>query len=145
MVAYSFKARFAAPILSGTKAQTIRADRKRHARPGERVQLFTGMRTRGCRRLGDAPCLSVEAIRIELPRARHVPEVLVFGPGGELASHILTARALANFARADGFADFDDLHAFWASEHPGVDTFHGVLIRWAPLAPTEALDIAGAA
>ena len=29
MVAYSFKSRFAAPILAGTKAQTIRTDRKR--------------------------------------------------------------------------------------------------------------------
>lgn len=39
MVAYSFRKRFGPPILAGTKAQTIRADRKRHARPGEEVQL----------------------------------------------------------------------------------------------------------
>jgi len=35
MVAYSFRARFREPILVGAKRQTIRADRKRHARPGE--------------------------------------------------------------------------------------------------------------
>ena len=52
MVAYSFKKQFGPPILAGTKAQTIRADRKRHVRSGELVQLYTGMRTRQCRRLG---------------------------------------------------------------------------------------------
>ena len=102
MVAYSFKKRFGPPILAGAKAQTIRADRKRHARPGEFVQLFTGMRTRQCRRLGETPCLSVEPIRIELPRARRAPEVLVFDAVGALARHYLTARALQNFAQADG-------------------------------------------
>ena len=38
MVAYSFKQQFAPAILSGAKCQTIRADRKRHAREGEAVQ-----------------------------------------------------------------------------------------------------------
>jgi hypothetical protein len=142
MVAYSFKKRFGPPILAGIKAQTIRADRKRHARPGELVHLFTGMRTRQCRRLGETPCLSVEPIRIELPRARRVPEVLIFDAGGALAQHYLTARALQNFARADCFADFDELHAFWRAEHPGVDTFRGVLIRWQPLVAADPLTLA---
>ncbi len=47
MVAYSFKKRFAPPILfglthgplaEGMKRQTIRNDRKRHARPAEEIQ-----------------------------------------------------------------------------------------------------------
>jgi hypothetical protein len=46
VVAYSFRQQFRPPILAGTKRQTIRADRKRHARPGEQLQLYTGMRTR---------------------------------------------------------------------------------------------------
>lgn len=145
MVAYSFKKQFGPPILAGTKAQTIRAERKRHARPGEMVQLFTGMRTRQCRRLGESRCIEVLPIRIELPRERRVPEVMVFTPSGDLARHYMTGRALENFARADGFRDFDDLHAFWAAEHPGVLTFNGVLIRWQALVPADALDIAGAA
>lgn len=45
MVAYSFQKRFVEPIRSGRKRQTIRADRKRHARPGEVLQLYSGMRT----------------------------------------------------------------------------------------------------
>ena len=142
MVAYSFKKRFGPPILAGTKAQTIRADRKRHASPDELVQLFTGMRTRQCRRLGETLCLWVEPIRIELPRARRVPEVLIFDPAGALARHIHTPDGLRDFARADGFADFDELHAFWRAEHPSVDTFHGVLIRWQPLVAADPLTLA---
>jgi hypothetical protein len=57
MVAYSFKERFAEPILNGTKGGTIRASRKGplraatggHAKPGEELQLYTDMRTRNCR------------------------------------------------------------------------------------------------
>lgn len=135
MVAYSFKKQFGPPILAGTKAQTIRADRKRHARPGELVQLFTGMRTRQCRRLGEARCLSVWPIRMALR------DDIVFANDG----WIRTADDLDVFARQDGFQDWGALVAFWADEHPGVDVFEGFLIRWQPLVPADALDIAGAA
>ena len=54
-------------------------------------------------------------------------------------------RALDEFARRDGFADWLDLAAFWVAEHPGVDLFEGVLIRWQPLVPASELDIAGVA
>tara|TARA_R110002096_G_scaffold172484_10_gene346217 strand:+ start:719 stop:1081 length:363 start_codon:yes stop_codon:yes gene_type:complete len=46
-------AKFADDVTAGRKNFTIRADRKRHARPGEPVQLYTGMRTRSCRKLVD--------------------------------------------------------------------------------------------
>ena len=53
MVAYSLKPRFIPPILSGAKRQTIRAiSRRRHAIPGETLQLYTGMRTKQCRLIG---------------------------------------------------------------------------------------------
>jgi len=50
MVAYSFKARFAAPILAGTKWQTIRADRRRHAPTGTKCAISgaTYTRTHSC-------------------------------------------------------------------------------------------------
>lgn len=74
MVAYSFKAQFVEPIRAGLglptepqirpKRQTIRADRKRHARPGEELQLYRGMRTRQCFLIGRAACTEVTKIRI---------------------------------------------------------------------------------
>jgi hypothetical protein len=64
-VAYSFQRRFVAPILAGTKRQTIRAERKRHARPGEVVSLYHGMRTRQCFLIAQAPCVDVQPIRLQ--------------------------------------------------------------------------------
>ncbi|WP_342106352.1 hypothetical protein [Methylobacterium sp. SI9] len=138
MVAYSFKKQFGPPILAGTKAQTIRAERagrSRHARPGELVQLYTGMRTRQCRRLGEAQCVEVLPIKMDL-----IVGLVVAGDGW-----IREPGDLHAFAQRDGFPDWWELVAFWTAEHPGVDLFKGVLIRWQPLAPADALDIAGAA
>ncbi|MBF0375797.1 MAG: ASCH domain-containing protein [Alphaproteobacteria bacterium] len=63
-MAYSFKARFADPIETGQKRQTIRKDRRRHARPGETIQLYTAQRTIHCRLIGTATCVAVHRIEI---------------------------------------------------------------------------------
>lgn len=123
MVAYSFKKQFAAPILAGTKCQTIRADRKRHARPGEQLQLYTGMRTRNCVLIGRATCLSIQ------------PVTLIFreGDGVALDGLKLDFKDIDGFARADGFDSWSQLAQFWRENHPGVDIFDGVLIMWGDL------------
>lgn len=123
MVAYSFKGRFAEPILAGTKRQTIRNHRKRHARPGEQVQLYTGMRTKHCKLVGRAQCLAVELISIDLAQETIGVEQMGYFGGP----------ALDDFARLDGFADWADMAGFWRKEHPGQSEFHGVLISWGPL------------
>jgi hypothetical protein len=132
MVAYSFKQRFAQPILlglepgplqPGAKRQTIRADRKRHARPGEEIQLYTGMRTRACRLLGRVICADVSPICLSFGAS---PSVQI-GQGT-----FCNAVELDAFARDDGFVDWADLARFWASEHGQTALFHGVLIRWEP-------------
>ncbi|TJV51099.1 MAG: hypothetical protein E5Y01_16045 [Mesorhizobium sp.] len=123
MVAYSFKQRFVAPIQAGTKRQTIRIDRKRHARVGEQLQLYTGMRTKHCTLIGRAPCLSVWPVILIL---REQPGVVLDGFRGIYGD-------LDGFARADGFKDWGELAGFWADNHPGVETFDGVLIRWGNL------------
>lgn len=126
MVAYSFHPRFVPLIESGRKRQTIRAHRKRHARPGERMQLYTGMRTRHCRKIiSDPLCVEVENIAIDVPAA----------PGGGCQYRFdwwpdhVWATVDGLFAEQDGFAEPRDFHRFWL-EHHGFDVFHGVLIRW---------------
>ncbi len=117
MVAYSFQRRFVVPIRSGIKRQTIRADRKRHARAGEDLQLYTGMRTKKCELIAYAVCRDVLPVTLVLDRdAVLVPDVAFAN--------------LDHFAMLDGFADWADLKAFWREHHPGVDEFTGVLIRW---------------
>lgn len=124
MVAYSFKKRFAEPILDGTKRQTIRADRKRHARPGERLQLYTGMRTKHCKLIARTTCLGID----------HV--MLNFADYGVVRINgivLFSDAAMQKFARLDGFASWADMRAFWHENHPGIDEFHGVIIRWGGL------------
>lgn len=136
MVAYSFKKRFAPPILlgltpgpltEGMKRQTIRNDRKRHARPTEELQLYTGMRTSSCLLLGKPICTAVAPVRLILG---HVGLVEIDGEPG-----VADAKGLDLFARFDGFRDWADLRAFWAEAHEGVVDFVGVLIRWRPIDP----------
>lgn len=120
MVAYSFKRRFVEPIQIGTKTHTIRGARKRHAMPGERLQLFHGMRTRHCEKiLPDPVCLSIDPIRMFF--RGHVLEWV------RVADDLV--RDLQDFARADGFKDAGDLANFWELQG-GETTFNGVLISW---------------
>ncbi len=132
MVAYSFKSRFAEPILKGTKTQTIRAPRKRHARPGETLQLFTGMRTKQCKLIREARCIAVYDATLFLRDQLGV----AYGDDAreyiEAFAQLGAGRMSDAFARADGFEDYADMRAFWAKEHSGVEVFDGVLIRWAP-------------
>lgn len=124
MAAYNFQKRFVPMITSGRKLQTIRREGKRiHARPGERVQLYTGMRTTSCRKIvePDPVCLAVQDIAIAVGEHRiefiHIDHVRV----QDFDNH--------EFAVSDGFEDMDDFHAFWRDFH-GVGFFEGLLIRW---------------
>lgn len=141
MVAYSFKPRFVPKIEAGEKSQTIRGHRLRHARPGEPVQLYTGMRTKACRRIGETPCLEVIPVILGFHRQ--------FGPlnfivGGQ---HLGTD-GMEDFARADGFGETGfavlEMTEFFLAEYPPPSgdllDFRGWLIRWQPLRPTPSPD-----
>ncbi|MHB8272001.1 hypothetical protein [Bradyrhizobium sp.] len=156
MVAYSFKKQFVNPIRVGLgqypvfqigntevsdmeipitpKRQTIRAlGKRRHARPGEVLQLYHGMRTKQCMSIGVARCTSVEGVLlkwsewqsfalfdiIELDRPRR------YGP-------LKPIEDMEAFAASDGFGSFNEMKSFWAAEH-GLSTFEGLLIRWEPI------------
>ncbi len=102
MVAYSFQPRFVAPILAGTKQQTIRAHRKRHA--------------------WSEACAGVAPITIDLPDN----SVTI---GGETLRGWDKLDALA---RRDGFDGWLAMRCFWLEHHPDKPIFSGVLIRWSP-------------
>lgn len=130
MVAYSFQKRFEAPIRSNAKRHTIRverAGRSRHARPGERVQLYVGMRTKHCRLIATPICDRVWPIQIDLQGE------IILGLDGEISK----VRDFDAFAISDGFADWADMVAFWERHHPGVLVFSGVLIGWAQIEPED--------
>jgi hypothetical protein len=64
--ALNFQSRFAPLILAGTKRSTIRRRRKdrRDPKPGQTLYLFTGMRTKSCRRLLETRCERVRPINL---------------------------------------------------------------------------------
>jgi len=138
MVAYSFKARFADPIIALTKLQTIRANgKRRHARPGEAIQLYTAMRTKQCRKLIDTDpiCESVTPVRLSFHK-QHGPLIFVVG------DHQLSCDEMNEFAEQDGFSGGDyglpvfDMTAFWFENHgkrQDLIEFEGVLIKWHPV------------
>ena len=135
MVAYSFKERFVKPIQVGLsrvslsfdpppKRQTIRAvGLRRHARPGETLQLYFGMRTKHCRKIGDARCISVAPVKILIHNRTFIVDIDGFP---------LMKPAIEEFALLDGFSSTADMHQFWVANH-GEGLFEGVLIRWEPL------------
>lgn len=131
MVAYSFQQRFAQPIIDGTKLQTIRAHgKRRHARPGEALQLFTGMRMKQCKLIREAKCIEVANIRLELGMDPAVRETFgsAWGDAHWVARGI---KELNKFAQSDGFENWREIEAFWRAEHGAIESFNGVVIRWA--------------
>lgn len=122
MVAYSFQEQFVGPIRARTKRQTIRGPRKRHARPGEEMQICRGLRTKHCFLIGLATCELVEPVRLDVERGLIKIGESTFGPMPDDAREIQ--------ARCDGFANWEEMQAFWRKHHPTTPVFTGVLIRW---------------
>ena len=116
MVAYNFQAQFASDVEAGVKRQTIRANRKRkHAQPGDKLQLYTGMRTKSCRKLKDAVCCESCPVTIEEDK------VWTFSPT-ELNTD------LEGFAKQDGFSSWAMMRDWFAKIH-GLP-FEGTMIKW---------------
>lgn len=128
MVAYNFQRRFEPGIRAGLKRRTIRAPRAgraRHARPGDELQLFTGLRTRDCRLIGRATCTGVSTVLI-LPTSTGVLVYVDEQPTPDLEA----------FARADGFASATDFQVFWRETHGlcrDSRPFEGTIIMWGEL------------
>lgn len=131
MVAYSFQTQFAAPIAALEKRQTVRGYRKRHARPGELVQLFTGMRTKHCRKIlaADPVCVDVRHVLLAFAADDAVSQI-------ELDGRLLCGDEVEAFAAADGFGPADGearlrMGRFWNRSGP-ICSWAGVVIYWDP-------------
>lgn len=116
MVAFSFSPEFAGPVERREKRQTIRQTRR--ASVGDRIQLYTGMRTKQCRKLveEDPLCTFVGYVAIR-------PDYLTVG---DVRSH---PRDIDEFARLDGFTDYAGMVA-WFQARYGQPSFIGYLHRW---------------
>lgn len=97
---------------------TIRATNR--CQPGDPLQLYTGMRTKACKKLRDAVCAYTAPVTID--RDSH----------GRLCVSIngkaLRGKALDRLVAADGFARRMDMRDFF-DRHYGLP-FSGWLIEW---------------
>lgn len=108
---------FPEKVADGSKRQTIRTDTK--AKAGDALQLYTGMRTKSCRKLGDGVCKTVALVSLFEPHAfRHDSGVWLTGIG------------LEEFAQADGFATYADMWAFFRKRANAQGEYRGKLIKW---------------
>ena len=117
MPALNFVKKFAPLVESGKNRQTIRPCRKdgRNPKPGCTLYLYTGMRTKGCRKLKEAECISSEPIVIDDSN---------IAVGGNLLNH----EERWQLARADGFPYTADFREFFRKQY-GLP-FSGYLIKW---------------
>lgn len=108
MVAYNFKEQFAPLVSSGIKRQTIRANGdRRHAAPGESVQLYTGQRTKECRKLVEPDPVCVRSRPIGISANHDV----FLGVGSDIEQ--LDETAIAILAATDGFKSTDEFFQFF--------------------------------
>ena len=134
MVAYSFNRIFHADVESLNKLQTVRAHRKRHAQPGEPVQLYAGMRTRHCRKLvtPDPICTSVSLVEIAVLTDIRQRLGFLTIDGITLDDDEIEAFAIEDgFKASTGATARQRMGRFWSINH-GPGLFNGVLIKWEP-------------
>lgn len=134
MVAINFTV-FQDKILSGEKRQTVRL--KARCKPGDRLQLYTGMRTKACRKLGEAVCEAVFPVTIIpdggllFPAVAELEARAFYGTKGKMAGILVCER----FARADGFTCWEACAAFFREKY-GLP-FAGQVIVWRDFQPAE--------
>lgn len=94
------------------KTTTIRSTRKRPFKKGDKLFLFSGLRTKYCHKLGEVICLKTESIEIyEFP----------FGPFNSIMFKIdgstLSKSQIQNIAFGDGFEKSEDMIDWFRKNH----------------------------
>ncbi len=109
-------------ILSGHKRQTIRAiGKKRHAKPGDILYLYTGMRTKNCQKIKTTTCISSEPCYIDITDTPYGNIYELFVSGEQV-------KGKEAFVKADGFKTADEFFTFFNTMYQL--PFNGVLIKW---------------
>lgn len=117
MPAINFQKRFAPEVESLKKRQTIRKKRRdgRDPKTGDMLYLYTGQRTKSCRKLGQHLCKSAVPIYI------YYQDIVVAGQR-------LNADEELALAQADGFESVADFRSFFLGQNEY--EFNGCLIKW---------------
>ena len=112
MVALNFSV-FVDKVERGEKLQTIRRDFR--GKVGDKIQLYTGQRTKKCRKLGEAICTDLDYCAIR-------PDYVTFGDADKHPD-------ADDFAKADGFENYKTM-VKWFQEKYDSYSFIGKVIKW---------------
>ena len=118
MPAINFRSEFAAAVEAGRKRQTIRPlrkDNRKPCKPGDPLYLYTGLRTKNARKLGEGLCTRVRRI------------VVVTGATA-VDGRNLTLENQYRLAIDDGFGDQIEMIRWLKAIH-GLP-FQGWIINW---------------
>lgn len=112
-------------ILAGEKRQTIRraSPKWQSVKVGDKLTLYTGLRTKQCRKLGEAFVESITPIMIDT----ECDNVAVETPLGDFN---LDLPALNDLVARDGFDSNDEFFKFFCINYK-VGRFKMFVIRWA--------------
>lgn len=115
-------------ILSGEKRQTIRraSPKWQNVKAGDKLTLYTGLRTKQCRKLGEAVVESVG--KVVFYRAGLIAVVTRYGENW-LTEFWLTEDEVDELVRHDGFGDVHDFWKFFDAHYPERPIGMNV-IRW---------------
>lgn len=139
MPSLNFQKQFVPLIESGQKRQTIRPVRKNPIKVGDTLYLFTGLRTKGCKRIIIDPlnlgekdfqelnyaviCKSVETIKIFYSKLTG-KEIQI-----ALNGEVLSFNEKITLIVKDGFIkDYNDFEYFFEANYNL--PFEGALIKW---------------
>ena len=90
-----FKPQFVAPILDGSKIHTIREDKNKRWKPGNKIHFATGVRTKNYKQFKEiTPCISVQRI-------------LIFW-FGTTVKIVIDGKLKVNFNTATAYIDYDN-------------------------------------
>lgn len=116
-----FKKQFVLPIMAKTKHHSIREDKHNRWKPGMKIQMATGVRTKNYNCFNESICTSTQQIEI-IRKSDYLNETIVKVDGRELAKH-----EVIELAFNDGF---ENLISFWIWFEKG---FTGKIIHWTEL------------
>jgi hypothetical protein len=120
MPAYNFKPQFVAPVESGQKRCTIRG---KAPKVGSTAYLYTGMRTKACRKLGEGVVTNVTRFMIYVDNTTYGLDICIFFGGIRLDEDEIVELAIK-----DGFKSAYDFGRFFLDVYG--DKFSGHLIEW---------------
>lgn len=126
MVSFNFQPEFIPDIESGRKVGTIRQTRR--CEPGQRMHLYTGLRTKECKLIAVKECSETLRCIIE-PRGICLQKSSA--PREHFGLILLPLAASDLFAISDGFASYMRMYE-WFLDRYKQEVFHGFVHRWKP-------------